>query len=251
MKIIRFTVDNKTKYGILNNDIVQAITGKPYGKIKLIDEYYPINQIKLLAPCEPSKIVALGLNYAAHGVEFNQAMPKSPLIFIKPSTAVIGPEDTIIYPSSSQQVDYEAELGVVIKKTASHVAKENAFDYVLGYTCVNDVTARDQQKSDGQWTRAKSYDTFAPMGPWIETEINPNKLTLETYVNGILKQHGNTEDLVFSVDYLIYFISNIMTLLPGDVIATGTPNGVGPIQPGDKVEIKIESIGTLKNNVIN
>lgn len=251
MKIVRFSADRKIKYGILKNNSIQAIAGKPFGKIKLTDERYALSKVKLLAPCQPSKIVALGVNYVSHSAEFNHAVPKSPLIFIKPPTSVIGPEDNIIYPSSSKQVDYEAELGVVIKKTAKRVAKEKAFDYVLGYMCFNDVTARDQQKFDGQWTRAKSYDTFAAMGPWIETDINPSNLTIEAYLNGTQKQHSNTGNLVFPVAELIHFISNIMTLLPGDVIATGTPSGVGPMQPGDVIEVKIESLGTLINYVIS
>jgi 2-keto-4-pentenoate hydratase/2-oxohepta-3-ene-1,7-dioic acid hydratase in catechol pathway len=251
MKIVRFSIDNKIKYGVLKNQSIQKMAGKPFGNIKLTDEYYALSKVKLLAPCRPSKIVALGVNYASHGAEFNHDVPKSPLIFIKPPTAVIGPEENIIYPQSSKQVDYEAELGVVIKRTAKRVNKEKAFDYVLGYTCFNDVTARDQQKSDGQWTRAKGYDTFAAMGPWIETDVNPNNLTIEAYLNGTQKQYSNTGNLVFPVDELIHFISNVMTLLPGDVIATGTPSGVGPMQPGDVIEVKIESIGILKNYVIS
>ncbi len=250
MKIVRFAAGKKIKYGILKNKSIQVIAGKPFRNITLLDEHYTLDKVKLLAPCEPSKIVALGLNYVSHGIEFNHPTPESPLIFIKPPTAVIGPEDNIVYPPSSHQVDYEAELGVVIKKTARRVEKEKAMDYVLGYLCFNDVTARDQQKADGQWTRAKGYDTFAPMGPWIETAVNPENLVVESYLNGKLKQHGNTRDLVFPVEELIQFISNVMTLLPGDVIATGTPSGIGPMQPGDTVEIKIESIGTLKNYII-
>ncbi len=251
MKLVRFSVDSKTKYGVLKNNTIEAIKGKPFGKINLTGEIYPLNKVKLLAPCRPSKIVALGINYASHGTEFKFDVPKSPLIFIKPPTAVIGPEDNIIYPPSSRQVDYEAELAVVIKKKARCVAKEKAFKYVLGYTCFNDVTARDQQKSDGQWTRAKGYDTFAPIGPWIETDLKPDNLKIESYLNGIQKQNGNTCDLVFPIDELIHFISNVMTLLPGDVIATGTPSGVGPMQPGDSIEITIEGIGTLKNSVVS
>jgi 2-keto-4-pentenoate hydratase/2-oxohepta-3-ene-1,7-dioic acid hydratase in catechol pathway len=250
MKIVRFAAGKKIKYGILKNKSIQVIAGKPFRNITLLDEHYTLDKVKLLAPCEPSKIVALGLNYVSHGIEFKHAIPTSPLIFIKPPTAVIGPEDNIMYPPSSHQVDYEAELGVVIKKTARRVEKEKAMDYILGYLCFNDVTARDQQKADGQWTRAKGYDTFAPMGPWIETAVNSENLVVESYLNGKLKQHGNTRDLVFPVEELIRFISNVMTLLPGDVIATGTPSGIGPMQPGDTVEIKIESIGTLKNYII-
>ncbi|MBN1367983.1 MAG: fumarylacetoacetate hydrolase family protein [Dehalococcoidales bacterium] len=249
MKIVRFIVAKQIKYGILKNNSIQVIKGKPYNQINLTDEYYSLSRVKLLAPCQPSKIVALGLNYVSHSAEFNHDIPKSPLIFLKPSTAVIGTEDNIIFPPSSKQVDYEAELGVVIKKKARQVAKEKAFEYVLGYVCFNDITARDQQQFDGQWTRAKSYDTFAAIGPWIETDVNPGNLKIEAYLNGLQKQKGNTCDLIFPVAELIHFISNIMTLLPGDVIATGTPSGVGPMKSGDVIEIKITSIGTLKNYV--
>jgi 2-keto-4-pentenoate hydratase/2-oxohepta-3-ene-1,7-dioic acid hydratase in catechol pathway len=252
MKIVRFLANGKIKYGILKGQYIQAITGKPFNSIKYSGEQYKNTEVKLIVPCLPSKIVALGVNYVSHAVEMNHSVPtvpKSPLIFIKPATAVIGPDENIIYPPSSQQVDYEAELGIVIKKIARQIKKENALDYVLGYVCFNDVTARDQQKTDGQWTRAKSYDTFAPLGPWIETELDPNNVNVEAYLNGELKQHGNTSDLVFPITELIYFISNVMTLLPGDVIATGTPGGIGPMQPGDTIEIKIPPIGTLKNYV--
>ena len=249
MKIVRFSANGKIKYGILKGQYIQAITGKPFNSIKYSGEQYKNSEVKLLAPCQPSKIVALGVNYVNHGVELNHPVPESPLIFIKPATAVIGPEDNIIYPPSSQQVDYEAEMGVVIRKVTRRIKKENALDYVLGYVCFNDVTARDQQKADGQWTRAKSYDTFAPLGPCIETELDPKNVNVESYLNGKLKQQGNTSDLVFPVTELIHFISNVMTLLPGDVIATGTPSGIGPMQPGDTIEIKIPPIGTLKNYV--
>ncbi len=194
--------------------------------------------------------MALGLNYHSHAKELNIPLPNAPLIFLKPSTAVIGPEDNITYPSASHRVDYEGELGVVIKKPVWRVSVEDALDYVLGYTCFNDTTARDLQHSDKQWTRAKGFDTFAAVGPCIETELDPGNVVLETYLNGELKQQGNTDDLIYSVPGLINFISNVMTLLPGDIIATGTPSGVGPMYPGDTVEIKIEPIGTLRNYVI-
>ena len=250
MKIVRFTTDNKTRYGILDVASIQGIEGKPFRSIKPTGQYYRLSEVKLLSPCLPSKIVALGLNYRAHAEESNHEAPKAPLIFLKPSTAVIGPEDNIIYPPSSHRVDYEGELGVVIKKPAWRVSKEDALDYVLGYTCFNDVSARDLQAFDGQWTRAKGFDTFAPIGPCIETKLDPGNAILETYLNGKLKQHTNTSDLIFPVPELISFISNVMTLLPGDVIATGTPSGVGPMQPGDTVEIKIKLIGTLRNYVV-
>jgi len=250
MKIVRFAIDKKIRYGILDGESIQGIEGKPFRSIKPTGQYYRLSEVKLLSPCLPSKIVALGLNYRAHAEESWLPLPNVPLIILKPSTAVIGPEDNIVYPPSSHRVDYEGELGVVIKKPAWRVSREDALDYVLGYTCFNDVSARDLQAFDGQWTRAKGFDTFAAIGPCIETELDPGNAILETYLNGKLKQHTNTSDLIFPVPELISFISNVMTLLPGDVIATGTPSGVGPMQPGDTVEIKIKLIGTLRNYVV-
>jgi len=249
MKIVYFTTDKKAEYGVLNGAVIQGIEGTPYRRIKYANRHYNLDEVKLLPPCIPSKIVALGLNYHSHAEEVKMPIPTEPLIFIKPSTSVIGPEDNIIYPDSSQRVDYEGELGVVIKSRACRVSLEKSLDYVLGYTCFNDVTARDLQKRDGQWTRAKSFDTFSAIGPCIETELDPGNVNLEAYLNGELKQQVNTSDLIFPVPELISFISNIMTLLPGDVIATGTPSGIGPMYPGDMVEIKIQGIGTLRNCV--
>jgi 2-keto-4-pentenoate hydratase/2-oxohepta-3-ene-1,7-dioic acid hydratase in catechol pathway len=250
MKIVRFAADGKARYGILREQSFQAIEGKPFRQIKLTDQFYQRNQVKLLAPCQPSKIVALGLNYHNHVKELGSQVPNSPLTFLKPSTAVIGPEDNIVYPSASARVDYEGELAVVLKKPVWRVAVKDALDYVLGYTCFNDVTARDLQYHDKQWTRAKGFDTFAAVGPWIETELDPGSVVLETYLNGRLKQQGNTSDLIYSIPELISFISNVMTLLPGDIIATGTPSGVGPMYPGDTVEVRIPSVGTLRNFVV-
>ena len=250
MKIVRFAADGKVKYGILRGQSIQAIEGIPFRSIKSADSRYRLSQVKLLAPCLPSKIVAMGLNYRKHAEEVKLPLPKEPLIFLKPSTSVIGPEDNILYPHSSTRVDYEGELAVVIKKRAWQVSKEDSLDYVLGYTCQNDVTARDYQRDDVQWTRSKSFDTFAPIGPCIETELDPGNVILETYLNGELKQHTSTNDLIFSVPEEISFISHVMTLLPGDVIATGTPSGISRMRPGDVVEVKIEGIGLLRNYVV-
>ncbi len=251
MKIVRFAVDNKVKYGILSGASIQVIEDKPFRYLKLSDRYYQLDEVKLLSPCTPSKIVALGLNYHSHAKEVNARLPDAPLIFLKPSTAVIGPDDNIVYPASSTRVDYEGELGVVIKKPVWRVSIDDALGYVLGYTCFNDVTARDLQYQDKQWTRAKGFDTFAAVGPCIETELDPRNVVLETYLNGELKQSGNTSDLIYTVPELINFISHVMSLLPGDIIATGTPSGIGPMNPGDTVEIKIEPIGTLRNFVVS
>ncbi|MBI2287875.1 MAG: fumarylacetoacetate hydrolase family protein [Chloroflexi bacterium] len=249
MKIVRFAADRKISYGILNGRTIQAIEGKPFRHIKLTEAHYRLSEVRLLSPCTPSKIVAVGLNYRTHAEEVKATLPEVPLLFLKPSTAVIGPEDSIVYPAMSRQVDYEGELGVVIKKPAWQVSKRGALDYVLGYTCFNDITARDLQSRDGQWTRAKGFDTFAAVGPCIETELDPGNVALETYLNGELKQRGNTSDLIYAVPELISFISQVMTLLPGDIIATGTPSGIGPMHPGDRVEVKIQPIGTLRNQV--
>jgi len=250
MKIVRFTAGQRVEYGILTGETIQCLEGKPFRHLEASDHSYQLNEVKLLPPCTPSKIVALGLNYHSHAKELGSPLPNAPLIFIKPSTAVIGPEDNIVYPSISTRVDYEGELGVVIKKPAWGVSQKDALDYVLGYTCFNDVTARDLQKKDRQWTRAKGFDTFAAIGPCIETELDPQNVTVETYLNGDLKQRGNTSDLIYSIPELVNFITNVMSLVPGDIIATGTPSGIGPMYPGDTVEIEIDSVGTLRNYVV-
>jgi len=209
-----------------------------------------LEDVPLLAPAVPGKIVAVGLNYRDHAEEVGAKVPGEPLIFLKPSTAVIGPGALICYPKMASRVDYEGELGVVIGREARNVNPSQAGAYILGYVCFNDVTARDLQQRDPQWTRAKGFDTFAPLGPWIETDLDPRHLKLETFLNGELKQSSNTENLFFDCDELVGFISQIMTLMPGDVIATGTPSGIGPMSDGDRVDVVIEGIGTLTNTVI-
>ena len=250
MKIVRFAADTKVKYGILDDESIQVIEGKPFRSIKPATHHYRLSEVKLLSPCTPSKIVAVGHNYRSHVAEVNASIPTEPLLFLKPSTTVIGPEANIIYHEALTRVDYEGELGIVIKRPAWHVSAEDVPGYVLGYTCFNDITARDLQRQDGQWTRGKSFDTFAAVGPCIETELDPGNLGLETHLNGELKQRGNISDFIFGIREMVSFISGIMTLLPGDIIATGTPSGIGPMSPGDTVEIKIESIGTLRNYIV-
>jgi len=207
---------------------------------------------RLLPPCAPSKIVCVGRNYAEHAKELGNEPPSEPLIFLKPPSSLIASGDAIVYPRLSQRVDFEGELGVVIGKRARRVAKENAADYVLGYTCVNDVTARDLQKKDGQWTRGKGFDTFCAAGPAIlrREDCDFHKLRVQTLVDGQIKQDAPVSDMLFSVDAIIAYITAFMTLEPGDLVATGTPPGVGPLQPGSKVQIKIEGIGVLENTVI-
>jgi 2-keto-4-pentenoate hydratase/2-oxohepta-3-ene-1,7-dioic acid hydratase in catechol pathway len=256
VRIVRFVAQGRAKYGILARNTIRGLRGSPFSHLRhlssssiLDGSIYALDKVSLLPPCLPSKIVCLGLNYRSHIEEMKLPMPAVPLIFLKPSTAVIGPDDKIILPEGWKRIDFEGELGVVIGKKAKDVPEEEAKKFVLGYTCFNDVSDRHAQAADGQWTRAKGYDTFAPIGPWIETEANPDNLKLETYLNGELRQSASTSDMLFGTPKLVSFISSIMTLLPGDVIATGTPSGVGPMKPGDVVEVRIENIGTLKNFV--
>jgi 2-keto-4-pentenoate hydratase/2-oxohepta-3-ene-1,7-dioic acid hydratase in catechol pathway len=251
MKLGRFKKDDKIFYGAVEGAAVREIAGDIFGTYTTLNKKVALKEVETLAPCLPSKIIAIGLNYRSHAEEVKMDVPEEPILFLKPSTAVIGPGQSILYPAMSTRVDYEGELGVVIGKQCSMVHVEQTSDYIMGYTCFNDVTARDLQKKDRQWTRAKGFDTFAPLGPYIETDFDPERAVIETYVNGEKKQSGTTGDLIFSVFFLVSFISHVMTLLPGDVIATGTPSGIGPMQVGDVVEIRIEGIGTLCNNVTN
>ena len=215
---------------------------------------FELSELEVLPPTTPSKIICVGLNYHDHAKELNMEIPKEPLIFMKPPSAIIGHGDKIIYPKTSQQVDYEAELAVVIGKRCKNITSEHADDVIAGYTCFNDVTARDLQRQDGQWTRAKSFDTFAPFGPFIaspeEIKPGPDNLSIKSRVNGELRQDSNTSNLIFDIPALIEFISGIMTLELGDIIATGTPPGVGELHRGDVVEIEIEGIGVLRNEVV-
>jgi len=213
---------------------------------------FPLAEVKLLAPVAPSKIVCVGRNYREHAAELGNKMPDEPLLFLKAPSAVIGPEDRIELPQASQQVEHEGELGVVIGRAARGLAaNEDPLSYVFGYTCVNDVTARDLQRKDVQFTRGKSFDTFCPVGPWIETDLDPTKARVTTRLNGEIKQQGNTGDMAFPVAFLIRYISEIMTLYPGDLIATGTPAGVSKMRHGDSVEVEVAGIGVLRNQVID
>ena len=211
----------------------------------------PLSEVRLLAPVIPrSKVVAVGRNYAAHAAEMGTEVPTEPLLFIKPNTSVVGNGDPVFYPRQSQEVHYEGELAVVISRICRDVPREKAKDVILGYTVANDVTARDLQRRDVQFTRAKGFDSFCPLGPWIETELDVSDLAVQTYLNGDLKQDGRTSDMVFDVPTLIEQISSVMTLLPGDVILTGTPEGVGPMEVGDEVEVFVQGIGNLTNKVV-
>lgn len=250
MKILRALKDEETFYAELKDGTVRRMAGLPFGEISFTKEEYKLSGIKLLTPCAPSKIVAVGLNYAKHAGEMKEALTGSPILFIKPSTACLAHGQSIVYPEVSSRVDHEAELAAVIGKTCRNVSAKEAKEYIFGYTALNDVTARDLQKQDTQWTRAKSFDTFCPFGPYIDTEFDPENKRVQSVLNGEVMQDGSTGDMLFGVGDLVSFISRCMTLLPGDVIATGTPEGIGPMQRGDTIEIKIEGLETLKNTVV-
>jgi 2-keto-4-pentenoate hydratase/2-oxohepta-3-ene-1,7-dioic acid hydratase in catechol pathway len=234
--------------------VVAELLGHPFGigdeAIRLTGIRYPLADVRLLAPVLPSKVVAIGRNYADHAAELGNEIPDDPIIFLKPSTAVVGPRDPIVYPSQlSERVDFEGELAVVIGRLCRQVPPERVGEVIFGYTCANDVTARDLQAKDGQWARAKGFDTFCPLGPWIETDIDPADLELTTIVNGEIRQNSRTSLLLHNVTALVAYVTAVMTLLPGDVLLTGTPAGVGPLKDGDEVSVTIESIGTLTNGV--
>ncbi len=250
MRIARFTVGEEVDFGVVEGDEVAPITGHPFAPFTFTGYRYPLSEVRLLAPIIPSKVVAVGKNYADHAEEMGGEIPFEPIVFLKPSTAIIGTGDAIVCPPSSHRVDFEGELGVVIGRISKDVPAVNALKHVLGYTCANDVTARDQQAQDGQWSRAKGYDTFCPLGPWIETQLDPSDLELTTTVNGEVKQQARTSALLQSVPAMIAYITSVMTLLPGDVVLTGTPAGVGPLHPGDEVAVSVEGLGTLTNRVV-
>jgi 2-keto-4-pentenoate hydratase/2-oxohepta-3-ene-1,7-dioic acid hydratase in catechol pathway len=255
MFYLKFKYNNKVGYGILEKDHhkkIKIISNNFLKKYKFTSQKIDLNKVKLLAPIKPSKVIAAGLNYIDHAKELHSKAPKTPCIFLKPSSSVIGPEENIIYPPSVKRLDYEAELAIVIKNKIKNLKETEVSKNILGYTCLNDVTARDLQKKDKQWTRAKSFDTFCPLGPYIidSKVVDGNKLTITSYLNGKLKQKSKTSLFIFRIEKLVSFVSQVMTLLPGDIISTGTPSGIGPMQPGDTIEVKIEKIGVLRNYVV-
>jgi 2-keto-4-pentenoate hydratase/2-oxohepta-3-ene-1,7-dioic acid hydratase in catechol pathway len=263
VRIARFAVDDEPRFGVVEvedtNDpdadlvgTVAVVDGDPlYRPVQLTGERIPLADVRLLAPVIPrSKVACVGRNYAAHAEEMGNEIPKEPLIFLKPNTSVIGPRDGIVYPEQTNNVHFEGELAIVISRICRDVPKERAHEVIFGYTVANDVTARDLQKSDGQWARAKGFDTFCPLGPWIETDLDTSDLRVTTALNGELKQDGRTSQFIFGIPEVIAYITAFTTLLPGDVVLTGTPAGVGKMLPGDEVAVTIEGIGTLTNKVI-
>jgi 2-keto-4-pentenoate hydratase/2-oxohepta-3-ene-1,7-dioic acid hydratase in catechol pathway len=251
MKIVRFKSGDTSGYGVIENNKIHEITGSVFNDFKKTQNVFEFSDVKLLTPVEPSKIIGIGLNYKDHASEMNLPIPQEPILFMKTPTSIIADKESIVYPSGVGQLDYEAELAIIIKKKAKDVPQKKAKDYILGYTCTNDITARDIQIKDGQWARSKSFDTFCPLGPYIvNNDIDPNNLDIKLYLNGSLKQSSNTNNFIFDVSYLVSFISGIMTLLPGDVISAGTPSGVGPMTIGDEVTVEIEKIGRITNYVV-
>ncbi|HEY3264517.1 MAG TPA: fumarylacetoacetate hydrolase family protein [Actinomycetota bacterium] len=251
MRLVRFRYGGRIATGAVDeeSETIRVLAGTFFEQPVPTGEEVPLDDVRLLAPILPSKAVCVGKNYAAHAAEFDSDVPEEPLLFLKPSTSVIGPGDTSPLPSISRRVDYEGELAVVIGRLARSVRAEEAFRYILGYTCANDVTLRDLQKKDGQWARAKGFDGSCPLGPWIQTELDPNDARVETRVNGDTRQSATTAELVFGVATVIEYITEVMTLLPGDVVLTGTPEGVGKLEPGDRVEVEVEGVGVLVNPV--
>jgi 2-keto-4-pentenoate hydratase/2-oxohepta-3-ene-1,7-dioic acid hydratase in catechol pathway len=251
MRLVRFRHGDRIATGALEpgSDDIRVLRGTFFEDPLPTGETVALGDVLLLAPVLPSKLVCVGKNYAAHAAEFGMQVPEEPLLFLKPSTAVIGPGDPIRLLAISRRVDFEGELAVVIGRLARGVRAEDAFKYILGYTCANDVTLRDLQKTDDQWARAKGFDGSAPIGPWIETDLDPNDVIVRTRLNGEIRQQASTSDMVFGVATLLEYITTFMTLLPGDILLTGTPEGVGALSDGDVVEVEVDGVGVLRNEV--
>lgn len=254
MRVVRFSREGDVGFGVLDGDppVVVEVAGHPLTAPSPTGQRYPLDEVRTVAPILPSKIVAVGENYAEHAREIGGAGPaEEPVIFLKPSSAVIGPGDPITHPKQSERVDHEAELAVVVGRLCRDVPPEQASRVIFGYTCANDVTARDLQQRDGQWTRAKGFDTFCPLGPWIQTHLDTSDLGISATVGAEPRQSGRTSQMVHSVPALISYISAVMTLIPGDVVLTGTPAGVGPLRIGDEVSVTVDGIGTVTNRVVS
>ncbi|MFA6383742.1 MAG: fumarylacetoacetate hydrolase family protein [Candidatus Omnitrophota bacterium] len=251
MRLVRCKYNSKFRWGILKGKNVVLLKEPPFSKIIRSKTSIPFHKLELCVPAEPTKIVLVGLNYRDHAAELNMPLPIDPVIFLKPPTSLLAHHQNIVLPAGVDRLDYEAELALVIRKEAKGISPDDAAKYILGYTCLNDVTARDVQKKDGQWTRAKSFDTFCPVGPWLETSFDASKSCVLCRLNGALRQRSMTSNLIFSIPYLVSFISRVMRLFPGDIISTGTPPGVGAMKPGDRVEVEICGIGVLENAVVS
>ncbi|MFD1397093.1 fumarylacetoacetate hydrolase family protein [Kroppenstedtia eburnea] len=249
MKILRYEKEGETGYGVLKGDRIQPLKGSLFGSFTICTEEIPRDEVRLLSPLDPNKLILIGRNYAAHAAEGGKPVPEEPLMFLASPTAVIGPGEIIRLPNLEDRIDHEAELAVVIGKRGKGIPRDRAKEYIFGYTCGNDVSNRILQKKDGQYTRAKSFDTFKPLGPWIETDLDPSNLSVRLTVNGEVRQDGWTEEMIFPVPVLVEAISAVFPLEPGDVILTGTPSGVSPLRPGDEVQVEIEGIGSLTNRV--
>jgi 2-keto-4-pentenoate hydratase/2-oxohepta-3-ene-1,7-dioic acid hydratase in catechol pathway len=242
-------VEDDVRYGLADDASVTLISDEPFAAWET-EGVVPLGSAHLLAPVIPTKVACVGINYRGHAEEMGHEIPDEPVLFLKPPTAVVGPSQEIRIPEGMDTVDFEAELAVVIGRRTHRITAEQAPEYILGYTCANDVTARALQRKDGQWTRAKGFDTFCPVGPWVESDIDPLDVTVEAYLNGELKQSASTSDMIFNVYELVAFVSGVMTLLPGDLVLTGTPQGIGPMSRGDVVEVRIGGIGSLVSRVV-
>lgn len=251
MRTVRFQIKDRVSYGLVEPragvDTVSELKGDRPEQFALTGRVYPLREVKLLAPVVPSKVVCIGLNYRDHARELGMAIPSEPVIFLKPPSCIVGPGETVVMPPESDDVQYEAELAIVISREARKVLPEDADKYIWGFTCFNDVTARDLQAKDAQWTRAKSFDSFGPVGPWVVDGLDPADLEISCYRNDERVQHSRTSEFIFSVQEIVAWVSQIMTLLPGDIISTGTPSGVGPVVSGDIVTVEIQGIGRLEN----
>jgi 2-keto-4-pentenoate hydratase/2-oxohepta-3-ene-1,7-dioic acid hydratase in catechol pathway len=251
MRIVRCTSGGTAQWGVLgDDDKVYAAEGRPWHDLRAGAVVGDLGDVRLLAPVTPSKIICVGRNYADHAAEFGNPVPKEPLIFLKPPSSIVGPGDDIVYPSLSQRLDPEAELVAVISRTGRRVSKADAMSLIGGYTIGNDVTARDLQKGDPQWTRGKGYDTFCPLGPWVDTEFDPTDVRVTCTVGDEIRQDGRTRDFIFDLPTLIEYVSEFTRLEPGDIIMTGTPPGVRPVQPGDEITVTVEGLGDLTNTVV-
>lgn len=250
MKIIRYAHAGLEHWGILEGDVVKALPDGPFGNLIPSGDTIPLADVRLLAPVKPGKLVCVGLNYVLHARESGLPLPQEPMLFMCSPQAIIGPEEAIVLDSQDKRIEFEAEIAIVISKRARNIAAADADSVVLGYTCANDVSNRDLQLKDKQFTRAKSFDTYKPMGPWIETDLDPDNQTITLHQNGELRQNSTTADMIFPTPFIIEFVSSIMTLEPGDVIITGTPSGVGPMSSGDRITVEIAGIGKLENPVV-